>query len=63
MQERTEEWGADQSNFRTDSIILVRVDPPNKKVTLISIPRDTMVDMGEHGTQKINAAYSFGGAS
>ena len=57
------EWGADQSNYRTDSIILVRVDPPNKKVTLISIPRDTMVDMGEHGTQKINAAYSFGGAS
>ena len=62
-EERTEEWGADQSNYRTDSIILVRVDPPNKKVTLISIPRDTMVDMGEHGTQKINAAYSFGGAS
>lgn len=61
--ERTEEWGADQSNYRTDSIILVRVDPPNKKVTLISIPRDTMVSMGEHGTQKINAAYSFGGAS
>ena len=62
-EERTEEWGADQSNYRTDSIILVRIDPPNKKVTLISIPRDTMVDMGEHGTQKINAAYSFGGAS
>lgn len=61
--ERTEEWGSDQSNYRTDSIILARVDPPNKKITLISIPRDTMVDMGEHGTQKINAAYSFGGAS
>ena len=62
-EERTEEWGADQSNYRTDSIILARVDPPSKKVTLISIPRDTMVDMGEHGTQKINAAYSFGGAA
>ena len=62
-EERTEEWGADQSNYRTDSIILVRVDPPNKKVTLISIPRDTMVDMDEHGKQKINAAYSFGGAA
>ena len=62
-EERTEEWGADQSNYRTDSIILARIDPPNKKVTLISIPRDTMVDMGEHGTQKINAAYSFGGAA
>ena len=32
-------------------------------VTLVSIERDTLVDMGEHGRQKINAAYSIGGAS
>ena len=36
------------------------VDP--EKVTLISIPRDTYVDLGEHGKQKINSAYSIGGA-
>lgn len=49
--------------FRTDTIILARVDPGNKKVTLLSIPRDTQVDMGEYGLQKINAAYAYGGAS
>lgn len=60
---RSEEWGSDASNFRSDTIILARVDPPAQKVTLVSIPRDTLVDMGEHGEQKINAAYSFGGAA
>ncbi|CDD78428.1 cell envelope-related function transcriptional attenuator common domain protein [Cryptobacterium sp. CAG:338] len=43
--------------------ILARVDPKEKEVTLISIPRDTQVDIPGHGTQKINAAYAFGGAS
>lgn len=50
-------------SFRTDTIILARIDPVNKKVTLVSMPRDTMVDMGTYGTQKLNSAYSFGGAS
>lgn len=49
--------------YRTDTMILARVDPQNKTVTLVSIPRDTQVDLGEYGTQKINAAYAFGGAS
>lgn len=50
-------------NFRTDTIILARIDPTAKTVSLISLPRDTMVDMGEYGTQKLNAAYAIGGAS
>ncbi len=50
-----DEWG------RTDSMILARIDPVNKKVALISIHRDTMVDLGEYGQQKINAAYEFYG--
>ena len=56
------EYGNDFSAYRTDTIILSRIDPKNKKVTLISIPRDTYVDLGEHGKQKINSAYSIGGA-
>ncbi|MBF4803570.1 MAG: LCP family protein, partial [Lancefieldella parvula] len=60
---RAENWGDSDANFRADTIILARVDPKNKKITLISIPRDTMVDLGEHGKQKINSAYSYGGAS
>lgn len=62
-EERSGEWGGSTANFRADTIILARVDPPAQKVTLVSIPRDTMVDMGEHGEDKINAAYSYGGAA
>ncbi|MDO4498517.1 MAG: LCP family protein [Coriobacteriaceae bacterium] len=49
--------------FRTDTILLTRIDPVEQKVTLVSMPRDTMIDMGENGTQKLNAAYAIGGAS
>lgn len=60
---RSEDWGSDSSNFRSDTIILARIDAPSQKVTLISIPRDTLVDMGEYGENKINAAYSIGGGA
>ena len=49
--------------FRTDTIILARVDPKQQALTLVSIPRDTQVDLGEYGEQKINAAHTFGGAT
>ena len=49
--------------FRTDTIILARIDPQQKSLTLVSIPRDTKVDLGEYGDQKINAAHTFGGAT
>lgn len=61
--EARDESGEFSGTYRTDTMILARVDPKEKKVTLISIPRDTQVDLGSHGTQKINAAYAFGGAS
>lgn len=48
---------------RTDTIMLARVDPLMNKVTLISIPRDTRVELEGHGTQKINAAYAFDGVA
>lgn len=48
---------------RSDVTMLARIDPDEGVVDLISVPRDTMIDMGEHGTQKINAAYAFGGPS
>ena len=51
----------DSDTTRSDSMILTRVDPVNKKVTLISIHRDTVVDLGEYGAQKINAAYQYWG--
>ncbi|MCF0231700.1 MAG: LCP family protein [Enterococcus sp.] len=51
----------DNNNYRSDSIMLLRLDPKNKKVTAISLHRDTQMDMGEYGTQKLNAAHSIGG--
>lgn len=48
---------------RSDVNILLRVDPSKGQLTMVSIPRDTKVEIEGHGTQKINAAYAFGGAS
>ena len=48
--------------YRSDSMMLARIDPVKKKATLTSIGRDIQVDLGgEYGKQKINAAYAFGG--
>ena len=55
------EYGSSEGAYRSDSIMLVRIDPQKKKATLVSIPRDLRVDMGKYGTQKINAAYALGG--
>ncbi len=46
--------------YRSDSIILARVDPTEKQATLISIPRDTMV-VYKGETMKINATHSVDG--
>ena len=61
--DRTEEWGAFEGNFRADSIILARIDSPNHKVTLVSIPRDTEVEYKDGTMGKINGVYSDGGAA
>ena len=45
---------------RTDTILLVYV-PPSGKPALISLPRDSYVPIPGHGSNKINAAYAFGG--
>ncbi len=46
---------------RTDSIILVHVPSGGGKPALISLPRDSYVQIPGHGHNKINAAYSLGG--
>ena len=46
---------------RTDTIMLLHTGSgPN---LLMSIPRDSLVEIPGHGTGKINAAYAFGGPS
>ncbi len=51
-----------EKDARTDSIILISIDRDTKKIAMVSIPRDTMVEIEGHGTNKINAANVFGGA-
>lgn len=47
---------------RTDTIILMNIDPRSKSLNAISIPRDSKVYLpGDHGIQKINAAHAIGG--
>ena len=53
----------DLEGSRSDVTMLARIDTENSTVHLISIPRDTMIDIPDQGTNKINAAYAFGGAA
>jgi LCP family protein required for cell wall assembly len=45
---------------RTDTIMIVYV-PPGGRPALISVPRDSFVPIPKQGSNKINAAYAFGG--
>lgn len=46
---------------RSDTMVLVNLDPATKAIKLMSIPRDTLVELPRRGDQKINAAYAYGG--
>jgi LCP family protein required for cell wall assembly len=52
----------DPNHVLTQSMILVRIDPVAKEVTMLSIPRDLWVPLSTGGTAKIDGAYSYGGA-
>ncbi len=49
------------SHPRSDTMILVRLDPKKDATALLSLPRDLKVDIPGHGVEKLNAAYSIGG--
>lgn len=44
-----------------DVMLLIRFDPQNKKISMLSIPRDTRTTVEGHGEQKINSANLVGG--
>ena len=52
---------AESERGRADTIMLLYLDPRNASGSLLSIPRDTLVDIPGHGQDKINAAYAYGG--
>ncbi len=58
--------GADSSgdaSARSDTIMLIHVDPEEDFLSILSVPRDLRVNVPGHGAQKMNAAYTFGGAA
>jgi len=46
---------------RSDTQILVRLDPATKSISMLSIPRDLRIDIPGVGYSKMNAAYSYRG--
>jgi len=46
---------------RADTIMLFYLNPEEGTGSLLSIPRDTLVEIPGHGEDKINAAYAYGG--
>jgi LCP family protein required for cell wall assembly len=46
---------------RSDSLMLLRVDPTTHRLSYLSIPRDLRVEIPGYGTSKINAASQIGG--
>jgi LCP family protein required for cell wall assembly len=48
-------------DMHSDSIMLLRTDPSHHRLYYLSIPRDLQVPIPGHGTQKINAAFQYGG--
>ncbi|WP_219835313.1 LCP family protein [Paenibacillus sp. R14(2021)] len=46
---------------RSDSMMVVSIDPQTKKIHLFSVLRDTYVNIEGHGDDRINTAFALGG--
>ncbi|MEA3283491.1 MAG: LCP family protein [Synergistota bacterium] len=46
---------------RSDTIAFITLDIDNKRIKVMSLPRDTRTTIRDHGTQKINHSYAYGG--
>jgi LCP family protein required for cell wall assembly len=50
-----------ETGQRSDTLMVAHIDPGGKTGALVSFPRDLWVDIPDHGSNKINAAFAFGG--
>jgi LCP family protein required for cell wall assembly len=46
---------------RSDTIMLIRLDPDKEAIAIMSLPRDLKVEIPGRGVDKINMAYEYGG--
>jgi polyisoprenyl-teichoic acid--peptidoglycan teichoic acid transferase len=56
-----ERKNSQDQTYRTDSLILASVDPQSQQIAMVSIPRDTRIEIPKRGLDKINAAAAYGG--
>lgn len=52
----------DEDGGRADTLMVAHYNSETKQPKLISIMRDSYVEIPDHGLEKINAAYAYGGA-
>ncbi|MFC5826763.1 LCP family protein [Nonomuraea insulae] len=50
-----------ESGERTDTMMVIHLSEDHKKVTVVSLPRDTWTTIPGKGDHKINSAYHYGG--
>ena len=55
-------YGSGSARGHSDTLMLIRVDPKTKILSLLSLPRDLYVNVPGMGMRKINDAYAYGGA-
>ncbi len=56
------DWVRGKGAPRTDTMMLISVDPLTRRVSMLSIPRDLWVEIPGFGHNRINTAYMFGEA-
>jgi len=49
------------SGGRSDTLMIVHIDPDENYLSVLSLPRDLRVDIPGHGKGKLNTAFAFGG--
>lgn len=53
----------DGGSTNTDTMMVLHIPADGKSATLISLPRDSWVEVPGHGMNKLNAAFSLGGGA
>lgn len=53
--------GSEYSGENSDTVIIASINNESKEVKLVSVYRDTLLDIGNDSYQKCNAAYANGG--
>ncbi|WP_426625194.1 LCP family protein [Leifsonia sp. McL0607] len=53
----------DGGGTNTDTMMILHIPANGKSATLISLPRDSWVNVPDHGMNKLNSAFSLGGGA